>query len=342
MANNIFKEFDPFLETIGLLIASHDMKKTKKEAIKTFNEHGFDGEKFYANNMGVFEKYVKEFKNHCSLSEKDTFFFDSNDSDFIAVLSFLVIPNRDLITSIDEIDNSEIYKALIEICEYGLGMKVDFEQFDSLDDIISFLDTSDFQEGDKWKMMRLMQSPKKYIKQFINIINSNIKAYEKAEKSIRAELSKLLEKYYESVTDKDNGQFLKLKESLTETANIYPTLALPLSQLVFEDNCYYGLFASIILGEESDKKSKEKLIYGLKALSDKSKLQILQSLKKSPKYNLEIANELELTAPTMSHHMNVLLTCGFVGVDKKNGRVYYHLEEESIRLFLDALQKVLL
>ena len=58
-------------------------------------------------------------------------------------------------------------------------------------------------------------------------------------------------------------------------------------------------------------------------MSDGSKFDILLSLMSSPKYNLELAEELNLTAATVSHHMNVLLTYQLVSVEKRDGRVYY-------------------
>jgi DNA-binding transcriptional ArsR family regulator len=80
----------------------------------------------------------------------------------------------------------------------------------------------------------------------------------------------------------------------------------------------------------------------LKALSDSSKLEIISSLKISPKYNLEIAQQLGLTPATMSHHMSVLLSCGFVGVEKMDGKVYYHLVEENMISMLEELKQALL
>jgi DNA-binding transcriptional ArsR family regulator len=98
----------------------------------------------------------------------------------------------------------------------------------------------------------------------------------------------------------------------------------------------------MILKDENRNKSKDELIQGLKALSDKSKFEIIRSLKVSPKYKLEIAEQLGLTPATMSHHMNVLRTCGFIGITKQAGRVYYHLEEDSIRHFINMLEQTLL
>ncbi|MNJ65876.1 Bacterial regulatory protein, arsR family [compost metagenome] len=65
-------------------------------------------------------------------------------------------------------------------------------------------------------------------------------------------------------------------------------------------------------------------------------------LKEKPKYNLEIAEQLGLTAATTSHHMNVLLACKLVSIDKKNGKVYYHVDQEQLRQFIHELELFLL
>ena len=64
-------------------------------------------------------------------------------------------------------------------------------------------------------------------------------------------------------------------------------------------------------------------------LSDKSRFEILALLKKGARYNLEIAEELQLGAPTASHHMNLLMTNGFVTIEKQDAKVYYHFIPEK-------------
>ena len=77
----------------------------------------------------------------------------------------------------------------------------------------------------------------------------------------------------------------------------------------------------------------------LKALGDASKFQILTRLREGDKYNLELAQELGLSAATMSHHMSALLTCGLVRLTKREGRVYYSLERQAVRRMLTTLEQ---
>ncbi|AMP20605.1 hypothetical protein AZF37_04940 [endosymbiont 'TC1' of Trimyema compressum] len=57
-------------------------------------------------------------------------------------------------------------------------------------------------------------------------------------------------------------------------------------------------------------------------------------IKNQPKYNLEIAEALSLSAATVSHHMSTLFNCFFVKFTKKNGKIYYELEKESMENFI--------
>lgn len=342
MSNIIFEELDPLFETIGLLIAINQKETSKKETLKFLDDLGFDSEKFYAKNLKIFDNYVNTFKKHSVLNKDYEFFFEDSDPRFIILLVVLLIENKEYLAVIDEIDNGQINKKIIEIFKSLFEFETSIEKTETLEDIVAFLDMTSIEKDVKWKIMCLMQSPKVYLKQLISITNSNMDAFEKAKKAVEPKLVELMSKYHELIACENKEQFFKIKTSISETSDIYPTLALPLSQLVFEKTSYYGLLSSLILKDENRSQSKDEIIQGLKALSDKSKLEILSSLKVSPKYNLEIAEQLGLTAATMSHHMSVLLSCGFVGINKQAGRVYYHIEEDSIRRFISSLEKTLL
>ena len=88
--------------------------------------------------------------------------------------------------------------------------------------------------------------------------------------------------------------------------------------------------------------AKELLPQILKLLGDKSKFEILCLLKSHGRYNLEIAEELHLTPATASHHMGMLLTNQIVTVEKKDGRVYYQLNQETLREIMKCFEEILL
>jgi F0F1-type ATP synthase beta subunit len=133
-----------------------------------------------------------------------------------------------LITDIDNIVESQINKSIIETCKSIYEIETSVEKTETLEDIIAFLDMSSIGKDEKWKIMRIMQSPKAYLKQLVSIIYSNIPAFEKAKKAIESQLSKLMGQYRELTSNKNKGQFYKIKNSFSETCDIYPTLAFPL------------------------------------------------------------------------------------------------------------------
>ena len=79
----------------------------------------------------------------------------------------------------------------------------------------------------------------------------------------------------------------------------------------------------------------------LKCIADNTKLSIIQMLKNGPMYGSQIADELNLTTATISHHMSTMLKMHLVYVEKKNNRVYFDLDQKRLKQMLDNVQKLL-
>lgn len=76
----------------------------------------------------------------------------------------------------------------------------------------------------------------------------------------------------------------------------------------------------------------------LRALSEKTKFEILLALRERPFYGSELAEHLKLKPATVSHHMNELLKHGLVAAEPKQTRLYYSLNGARVR---EALQEAL-
>lgn len=79
----------------------------------------------------------------------------------------------------------------------------------------------------------------------------------------------------------------------------------------------------------------------LKALSDKSKLEIIKALKTSSLYGSQIADMLGLTNATVSYHMSTLATLDIVILEKDNNRVYYCLNHKKLKDYFSLLEKLI-
>ncbi len=343
MSDTIHNELDPYFEIMGLLYVSYNFDEVKQLTKNALSDLGFDGERFYSQNLKAFDKYVQSFLKYRVSSPSDDLFFGETDSNYFLILLYLINDNKCYLSSVDALTDEQINHQIIQICRAVFDNDNQADSIETLEDIIIFLEKSKFEGNAKWKLMRIMQQPKEHLLQLINSININIDSYKKAESEIKKPLMKLLNQYNVSINNHSDKMFFEIKNKFNQDCEIFPTMIFPVTQMIFEKSCYYGLFCKMVVQDRNPSlHSKESLLLKLKALSDSSKLEIITSLKVSPKYNLEIAQQLGLTAATMSHHMNVLLICGFVNVEKKDGKVYYHLKEENIKAMIEELEATLL
>ena len=84
-----------------------------------------------------------------------------------------------------------------------------------------------------------------------------------------------------------------------------------------------------------------KIAARFKILSDETRLEILHCICARPCYGLELAEIFNITAPTVSYHMNKLVFNGFVESSLEGGKVYYKPNREEIESFLESVKKFL-
>ena len=78
-----------------------------------------------------------------------------------------------------------------------------------------------------------------------------------------------------------------------------------------------------------------------KAFCDENRIRILRMLKSGEKCACRILEELNITQPTLSHHMKILCDSGVV-VGRKEGKwMHYSLSKEAHAMVQDLLNKYL-
>lgn len=85
----------------------------------------------------------------------------------------------------------------------------------------------------------------------------------------------------------------------------------------------------------------QELVVICKALSDENRLRILQMLRSGEKCACKLLEELNITQPTLSHHMKILCDCGLVRGRRKGKWMHYSMCCEGVRK-ASALMKDLL
>ena len=97
---------------------------------------------------------------------------------------------------------------------------------------------------------------------------------------------------------------------------------------------------SPLAGEPIERADAERLAGVLKALADPARLRLLSLIQSAPEGEAcvcDLTAPLELSQPTVSHHLRVLHEAGLLERDKRGLWVYYRLVPERLQLLRDAL-----
>lgn len=77
----------------------------------------------------------------------------------------------------------------------------------------------------------------------------------------------------------------------------------------------------------------------LKNLSDDSRFKIILLIKDKPRYASELAEELNITNATITHHITILHIIKLLQEIKDKGRIYHKIREDSIIKFVEVLKR---
>ncbi|MBO7662872.1 MAG: winged helix-turn-helix transcriptional regulator [Clostridia bacterium] len=77
-----------------------------------------------------------------------------------------------------------------------------------------------------------------------------------------------------------------------------------------------------------------------KALSDPNRLQIIQLLTCGDQCGCDLLERMQITQPTLSHHMKALEGCGLVSSVKKGKWNHYSLNRDQWTAFRDYIESI--
>ena len=79
-----------------------------------------------------------------------------------------------------------------------------------------------------------------------------------------------------------------------------------------------------------------------KALADENRIKILAMLVDGEKFAGSLLQELEVSQPTLSHHMKTLCESGLVYARKDGKWIYYSIPDESRDMAFDILAEIMI
>lgn len=341
MAVTVIKQLNPYFEIIGLL---YDSVRPEAMEEKTWKEsarnRGLNPEEIDRKIGPVARKYHAAFLKYRQGQDMEDFdfFFLHEEPELVLLFQSFCGVHREWI----EKEPEEGRKGDIQM-EFLREISEDesITAPPGPDKTIEILEKAGYGGAVGWKLLLFLQSPIEKLKNLSRILQANVTAFEKAWEAVEKQAGKLLENFGEET----GREYLAAR--LSGDVKVFPTLVCPGAEIISFNpesvTAYIGLYVTDIYKlQEKSRNNRKHLLPVLKALSDSSKFEILQSLLISPKYNLEIAEELKLSPPTVSHHMSVLLENGLVDVEKREGKVYYTLSKERLREITGELEELFL
>ena len=331
------RELHPFLETLGLIYMAENFEAVKADMLVSLEEMNIDGNQFYKQYLSYLENYVQVFKEAYSLNEDETLFFGHNTEFFLTVLA-MAAELFEIGAEQERLEEQQIFSVMTTfLIEEKTG---DMSNVNSLENWFVLLQHSGYSEDTKWRLLELISNPVEKFRELFEIYRKNRTAFDRTFKKNKECLEKVVS---EAPSDISDALHNLVSEFHPETKKVYLTAVLPLIEWITPTIIFQGVLADKLdVYQKNMKNAKEMLPQILKLLGDKSKFEILCLLKAHGRYNLEIAEELHLTPATASHHMSMLLTNHMVTVEKKEGRVYYQLNQETLREIIKHFEEIFL
>ena len=103
---------------------------------------------------------------------------------------------------------------------------------------------------------------------------------------------------------------------------------------------YHTLRIDCCLYEGVGSVSREEVANICKAMSDSNRLKIIEMLTQGEKCGCSLLEELQVTQPTLSHHMKVLSDCGLVSSYKDGKWQHYSINCEKFKEYKDYIAKI--
>lgn len=87
--------------------------------------------------------------------------------------------------------------------------------------------------------------------------------------------------------------------------------------------------------------NEQEMVCMFKALSDVNRIRILKLLRTGEKCACRLLEELNISQPTLSHHMKILCDSGLVNGRKEGKWMHYSICSEGIRLLKARMEELL-
>lgn len=92
---------------------------------------------------------------------------------------------------------------------------------------------------------------------------------------------------------------------------------------------------------KGDAMTREEVSNICKAMSDVNRLRIIEMLTQGEKCGCDLLDELNVTQPTLSHHMKVLADCGLVDSYKEGKWNHYYINCDRFKEYKEYVSAII-
>jgi DNA-binding transcriptional ArsR family regulator len=296
--------------------------------------------------------------------EKLKFYFSANEDKAPSladvIMSFVVYDDSkesiDKFMKFSKLQKLERYFSILN--ENLENLSIDFKQGEIDDKIyINGINNSNLSADSKLKYILLYYNFDEFFNEVYEIIHQIVEILKEKEEvlqSIANEYQNTMMAEYEKYGDKLLENYdIKLSEE--KNLAIRPILirsnVLVLKPINICDsidnsniqNAYIGIHVKALFDMiKTYFINDARIISILKAFGDKSKFDILKSLRDNQMYGVEIAKMLNLTTATVSHHMSNLYNLSLINFYADNNKINYMLNKNTIEELVKALENMFL
>lgn len=309
----------------------------------------------------ILKKAEKQFAGQMELVREYFTTMTVQDDEMLTLAEIAMLaPERCYGVTLGEIEK-EVANASEEEISHRIFSMIGMEDAeDSFTSVIGTLEETGLSKEQKWQIMRVAANPIEHFKKIKPLLEKAQELFLEYEKEWQPLLVKTAENWEKYV--EEYGLKKIFQDYMNVTLDESPEGVVLVPEIMSFNKFWYFsdikekqrdilrigvLFSTIenfkILTNPSERQRDEKeyLMQVMKCLSDKSKLEILLLLKKKRMYGSELAESLNLTTATISHHMNTLITLKLVFMEKEENKAYYQLNREGIQKVMEKMQEIL-
>lgn len=215
--------------------------------------------------------------------------------------------------------------------------------------MLELLKDCDMPNEAKWNIYMIISEPKKYINEFCEFIEDFLPTFNKC----FAKLKPLIDNFNNYISNKIKNDGIEYLKALPSFENInkfkkviITTMAVNYPSLIgrdIDDILYISIgmnFEKVLdILKLNGKNNEEILLNLLKTISDSSRFKMLKALKNEELFGIELADKLNLSNATISHHISLLTFSDLISFNKRDGKMYYKLNKETLRNMINTLIK---